>query len=200
VYGDDLPMDGIEIDGEIVKASRRYLGLTMPNLNVIVQDGRYALNQLDTRYSVIGIDAYRVPYVPWHLTTVEFFREVRSHLTEDGVVTINVGRTETDRRLVEAMAATMRRVFPTVYAMDAPDSFNTILVATRQPTNSENLAQNLGLISPETYPLLFQALTLAYQTLAPVQPSDVIFTDDRAPVETITDDMVLEYLLEGNAP
>ena len=61
---------------------------------------------------MIGIDAYRVPYVPWHLTTVEFFEEVRDHLTEDGVLTINVGRTKTDRRLVEAMTAHPAGRFP----------------------------------------------------------------------------------------
>ena len=30
------------------------------------------------RYLVIAIDAYRPPYIPWHLTTVEFFSEARS--------------------------------------------------------------------------------------------------------------------------
>ncbi len=89
-----LPMDGIEIDPDIVEAGRRYMGMTMPNLNVIVEDGRFALNQLDEKYTMIGMDAYRVPYVPWHMTTVEFFEEVRDHLTDDGVLTINVGRTE----------------------------------------------------------------------------------------------------------
>ena len=37
-----LPMDGIEIDPGIVEAGRRYMGMTMPNLNVIVEDGRFA--------------------------------------------------------------------------------------------------------------------------------------------------------------
>lgn len=198
VYG-DIPIDGIEIDPVIVDASRQYLGMTMPNLNVIVQDGRYGFNQLDHQYSVVGIDAYRVPYVPWHLTTVEFFEEIESKLTENGVVVINVGRTPSDRRLVNAMTATMLEVFPTVHAMDVPDSLNTILVATHLPTNSENLIRNLETINPTTNPILYTAIETAVQTIVPIQPSDTIFTDDHAPVEMIIDDMVIDYILNGNA-
>jgi len=52
---------------------------------------------------------------PWQLTTKEFFTDVRAHLAEDGVVIINVGRTQTDWRLVEAMTATLLQVLPTVH-------------------------------------------------------------------------------------
>ncbi|MBI5927723.1 MAG: fused MFS/spermidine synthase [Chloroflexi bacterium] len=198
-YG-SIPMDGIEIDPTIIEASRKYLDLTMPNLHVIIGDGRYEFNRLDKKYSVVGIDAYRVPYVPWHLTTQEFFKEIRDHLTDNGVVVINVGRTDTDRRLVEAMTNTMLQVFPTVHTMDVPDSFNTILVATRQPTVPENLARNMALIDQTQFSLVFQTMTLAFQTLVPTQTSHIVFTDDHAPVETIIDDMVIDYLLEGNTP
>ncbi|PJF41966.1 MAG: spermine synthase [Phototrophicales bacterium] len=194
VYG-DIAIDGIEIDGAIVDAARQYLGMNFPNLNVIVQDGRYAFNQLEHQYDVVGIDAYRVPYVPWHLTTVEFFEEIHAKLTTNGVVIINVGRTPTDRSLVEAMTATMQVVFPSVHTMDVPNSLNTILVATRQPTSSEALAQNLALLSRDMHPMLFLALETALETIVPTVASDTIFTDDHAPVEQIVDRMVIEYLL-----
>ncbi len=196
VYG-DIPIDGIEIDGTIVEAARQHMGMDMPNLNVIVQDGRYAFSQLENEYDMVGIDAYRVPYVPWHLTTVEFFEEIHAKLTGDGVVVINVGRTPTDRGLVDAMTATMRQVFPTVHAMDVPSSLNTILVATRQPTTPDNLAQNLALMGGNIHPMLPLALDTASQTLVPAVESSVIFTDDDAPVEQIVDRMVLEYILGG---
>lgn len=195
VYG-DIPIDGFEIDGQIVAASREYLGMDMlPNLNAYVQDGRYGFNRLDETYSVVGIDAYRVPYVPWHLTTVEFFDEIDSRLTDDGVVVINVGRTPSDRRLVNAMAATMLQVFPTVHAMDVPESLNTILVATRQPTDPTNLRDNRLALADDVHPMLPLALQTAEETLVPVEPIDIIFYDDHAPVEQIVDSMVLEYIL-----
>jgi len=190
-----LPMTGIEIDPVIVEAGRRYMGMSEPNLDVRVQDGRFALSQLGGDYTMIGVDAYRVPYVPWHLTTVEFFREARRHLAPDGVLIINVGHTSTDRRLVEAMTRTLLDVFPTVHTLDVPDAYNTILVATRQPTDPGNLVRNLAALPADAHPILRAALTDATAALVPTVASGPRFTDDKAPVEMIVDSMVLDFLL-----
>ncbi|MBZ0279619.1 MAG: fused MFS/spermidine synthase [Anaerolineae bacterium] len=197
----DIPIDGIEIDPGIVEAGARFFDMNaekMPNLKVYVQDGRYMLNQLDNQYSVIAVDAYRPPYIPWHLTTVEFFQEVKARLTDNGVVAINVGRTPTDRRLVDALTATLLQVFPTVHAMDVPQSFNTILVATQHPTNSTNLAENLNRLPSDANALLSDALLWGAAQIVPTNISDLIFTDDRAPVETLVDSLVVNFLLSGS--
>lgn len=197
VYG-DIPIDGIEIDPAIIEAGALYFDMNaekMPGLTAYAEDGRYMLNQLDRLYSVIAVDAYRPPYIPWHLTTVEFFQEVRDKLQDDGVVAINVGRTVSDRRLIDAMTATLLQVFPSVHAMDVPLSFNTILVATMQPTDTINLAENLAQL-PESAPaLLKDALTWGVAQGVPTRPSDLVFTDDRAPVETLVDSLVVNFLL-----
>ena len=194
-----IPIDGIEIDPAIVAVGRDYFAMTEFNLNVIVGDGRYELGRSRQRYDVVGIDAYRLPYIPWHLTTREFFQEVQAHLADQGVVVINVGRTETDRSLVEAMTATLAAVFPTVHVMDVPGTFNTILVATVQVTAPDNLAQNLKLMDSTTAPLLRDALTYAQAALGPTVASEIIFTDDRAPVEMMTNQIVINFVLSGRA-
>ena len=200
VYSDIL-IDGIEIDPGVVEAGRRFFEMDeahMPTLNVIVEDGRFALANSARSYAVVGIDAYRVPYVPWQLTTREFFTEVRDHLTPDGVAVINVGRTPTDRRLVEALTATMLAVFPSVHTIDVPRSFNTILVGTAQPTEAGNLGANLAALDASAYPLLAEALALAGEGLVPTVASELVFTDDHAPVESIVDSLVLNfYFSEG---
>jgi spermidine synthase len=198
VYG-PIPIDGIELDPAIVQAGRDYFALDEPNINVIVGDGRYQLNQLTDRYDVITIDAYKVPYIPWHLTTREFFGEVKAHLTDDGVTAINVGRAPNDRRLVDAITSTLLAVFPTVHAIDVPGSLNTILVATVQPTPPDNLATNLAQLSPDADPLLRAAVETGTENIVPTNPAAVIFTDERAPVETIVDSLVIRYLLEEGA-
>lgn len=198
VYG-PIPIDGIELDPAIVQAGRDYFALTEPNINVIVGDGRYELNQLDGRYDVITLDAYKVPYIPWHLTTREFFAEVRAHLQEDGVLAINVGRAPEDRRLVDAITATLLAVFPTVHALDVPGSLNTILVATMQPTTPDNAQMHLAQLPENAHPLLRAALATAVTHRVPIAPSDIIFTDERAPVETMIDSLVLRYLLQEGA-
>lgn len=199
VYG-DIPMDGIEIDPEIVDVGAEYFGMNgeqMPSLTIHVEDGRYALTRLERDYSVIAIDAYRPPYIPWHLTTVEFFQEVKSHLSADGVVAINVGRTPSDRRLVNAMATTLLEVFPSVHAMDVPNTFNTILVATQEPTAVSNLQENLALLPQQQHPLLQSVLTQGVAAIVPTETNDIVFTDNHAPVELLVDSIVLNFLVGG---
>ncbi|MFQ3534831.1 MAG: fused MFS/spermidine synthase [Aggregatilineales bacterium] len=208
IFGEGLHVDGIEIDPAIVEAGRRFFGMNQPNLRVIVEDGRFALNRLaqeGARYDVIAIDAYRVPYVPWHLTTVEFFSQTRAALMPQGVVAINVGRTvradgTQDRRLIEAMTHTMQQVFPSVHTIDVADSFNTILVGTAQPTSITTLAAHYTNLLPEAPVALRRALAAAVSGARPSMPSNVLFTDDRAPVETIINQMVIDYLLGRGQP
>ncbi len=199
VYG-DIPIDGIEIDAGIIEAGAQYFDMNatmMPSLTTHAGDGRYIMHQLDRQYSVIAVDAYRPPYIPWHLTTVEFFQELQTHLAPNGVVAINVGRTSSDRRLVDALTATLLQVYPSVHAMDVPLSFNTVLVATNQPTQTANLAANLADLTADADTDLRNALDLGWQSMVPTVASDLVFTDDHAPVETLVDSLVLNFLFSG---
>ncbi len=197
VYG-PIPIDGVEIDSEIVEVGRHYFGMTMPNLTAHITDGRTYLLQNEAQYSVIAIDAYRLPYIPWHLTTVEFFSAVRNHLREDGVVAINVGHSPGtgedggDWRLVDAMVATMRTVYPSVHVIDVPGSFNAIVVGTAMVTSGGNLEQNARLLSD---PRLVAVAERAVDGLRDPRPSERVFTDDRAPVEQLTHAIALRYIL-----
>ncbi|MGD8586503.1 MAG: fused MFS/spermidine synthase [Chloroflexota bacterium] len=195
VFG-DIAIDGIELDPAIVDAGREYFALNEPNINVIIGDGRYELNQLDKQYDLITLDAYKVPYIPWHLTTREFFREVRNHLTDEGVIAINVGRGPTDRRLVQALTSTLWAVFPSVHTIDVPGSLNSILVASVRPTDSDNLVVWKSSISQRAQPLLLRAIETAQANIVPSVGSDIVFSDQRAQVEAMIDSIVIRYLLE----
>ncbi len=197
-----IAVDGIELDPEIVQAGRDYFALDEPNIHVIVGDGRYELNRLPGGYDLITIDAYKVPYIPWHLTTQQFFAEVDAQLAANGVVAVNVGRAPEDRRLVEAMTATMATVFPTIHAVDVPGSLNTILIATRRATDDANLQRNAERLSAATGGpavaadgLLPAVLDVTAANLVPATASELVFTDERAPLETLVDSLVLRYLL-----
>jgi spermidine synthase len=199
VFG-PIPVDGIEIDPVIVQTGRDYFAMNEPNVNAIVGDGRYELNRLQGGYDMVTIDAYKVPYIPWHMTTREYFGEVRAQMTDNGVLAINVGYVPGDRRLIDAVAATLLTVFPSVHAIDVPGALNTILVATIQPTTSDHLRQNLERLDSDAHYLLRATLETAAGNVVPVTPGPVLFTDQRAPVETIIDSLVIRYLLrEGPA-
>ncbi len=194
----DLNIDGFEIDPKIVEVGKHYFEMDQPNLDIFVQDGRWGLAHSDERYDIISVDAYRPPYIPWHMTTVEFFSMVRDHLTDDGVMTINIGRSPLDRTLVNDLGTTIGEVFPTLFVMDLPGSFNTILFATKAPGSWENFYANYShLAALEAEPLLLEtmALTINHRQPSPVQTR--VFTDDRAPIEWLTNKMVVDFILAG---
>lgn len=194
-YG-PIPIDGVEIDGEIVEIGREYFNMNEPNLNVIVDDGRYYLSRSEKKYDVIGVDAYRQPYIPFHLTTKEFFESARDHLTDDGVVVLNAGRTSTDFRLVNVMASTMAAVFPNVYIIDVDRFTNSMVIATNEPTDIENFAANMAGISEDS--MIRQVGDIAMNTgnIREWTGHDRVFTDDLAPVELVVDQIILRAATE----
>jgi spermidine synthase len=199
IYG-AIPIDGVEIDPGIIRVGRDWFEMTEPNLKLHAQDGRYFLSQTDQTYDIIVVDAYRPPYIPFHLTTREFFQEVYDHLNPTGVMAINAGRTNTDYSLVEALGHTMQAVFPQVYVIDIPGYGstlgNSLVIATRQPTRLENFAINAGQLQ---HPLLRVVAERSLHTRMWELPSgEVVFTDDKAPVEQVIHNLIFRYLLGNN--
>lgn len=188
----DIPIDGVELDPAIIAIGREYFAMTQPNLLAIPADGRSYLERRAGVYDVIAVDAYRQPYIPFHLTTVEFFGAVRAHLTPRGVVALNAARTRDDYRLVDTLAATMRQVFPSVYLIDHPNNANTLIVATRSATQLETFRSNADHLSE---PNLKIVAAQAYPSARAALQSGPILTDDHAPVENLINDIILRYTL-----
>jgi predicted membrane-bound spermidine synthase len=199
VFG-PVPIDGWEIDPAIIEVGRNYFGMDMPNLNAYAMDGRYGLVHSQEQYTIIGVDAYRPPYIPPHLTTREFFAEVKDHLTDDGVMVINVGRSPADRTLINDLASTIQTVFPSVYVVDVPYSYNTIVYAMVQTTEPTNIAANLRYLYErgDVHPLLLEAVQIAMTNIQSTPSISVVYTDDWSPIEWVTNNMVLGFVLFGD--
>jgi len=195
-----IPVDGFEIDREIIKVGQKYFEMTGDNLNPIAQDGRWGLAHSGKRYSIISIDAYRPPYIPWHLTTKEFFTIVYDHLDSRGALVINVGRTPEDEKLLSGLTATIQSVFPSVYVMDVPGTYNSIIYATVQTTNTGYLEENLALLLDTDLAdsTLVSAMRIASANLRQLPEDGQVFTDNKAPIEWITNQMVLNNVLSGS--
>ncbi|MBA2285022.1 MAG: fused MFS/spermidine synthase [Ktedonobacteraceae bacterium] len=192
VYG-PVPIDGVEIDPAIVSVGQKYFGMTEPNLHVTIQDGRTFIETTHERYDVVAIDAFQQPYIPFQLTTREFFTSIRAHLSSTGVVTLNTAHTTTDYRLVHAFINTMSQVFPSVYVFNVPGTFNTEVMATMQPTSIDTFRANLAQFAPGT--VMGQLASEVVPTVSQGHADGgIVFTDDQAPIEQITDQLLLNYI------
>lgn len=195
VYG-PVSIDGVEIDPAIVNVGQKYFGMNEPNLHVYTQDGRTFLATTQARYDVVAIDAFQQPYIPFQLTTKEFFTEIRSHMSSTGVVALNTGHTTHDFRLVQAFVNTMSQVFPSVYVFNVPGTFNTEVMATMQPTSIETFRTQLARI-PSTS-ILSQVASEVMPVVTQGRPDGgIVFTDDRAPIEQLTDQLLLSYIQQN---
>jgi spermidine synthase len=185
-------VDGVELDPLVTQVGRRYLGMNDPQLTVHTADARFWLFGTHERFDEIVVDAYRQPYIPFHLVSREFFQLVRSRLNPGGVVAINVGTPPDLTDAVSWIARTMRAVFPAVDQIRY-DAFNSVLIGYTDPTAAAR--QNAALtVAPGLAAAPSRTLAAG---LRPVKPGGAILTDDHAPIEWLTDRAVLEYLQEG---
>jgi hypothetical protein len=173
--------------------------MNLPNLNIIIQDGRWGLANSPEKYDLICVDAYRPPYIPPHLTTQEFFQIAADHLNSDGALAINVGRAPGDRRLIDGLATTLGTIFSSIFVMDIPNTYNSMIYATLQPTATVNLELNLAVLvrRQDMNVLLINSITLTQANLQPAPHNTIVFTDDRSPIEWITNTMILNFILQG---
>jgi spermidine synthase len=196
-YGDVFPrtqVDAVEIDGELSEIGRKYFGMTpRPTLHVHAADARPWLRQQSgKRFDAISVDAYRQPYIPFYLTTREFFREVRDRLAPGGVLIVNVGHPEGEDQLEKVLSATIGAAFPHVLR-DPVEPTNTQLIASTVPLS----AAQLRAAEPHM-PVLVRGVAdgVAARLAPPLRGGDV-YTDDKAPVEWLVDKSIVDYANNG---
>jgi spermidine synthase len=195
-YGRFYPrvrIEGVELDPAVTAAGRRFLGVgANPRLHTVTADGRVYLERTRRRFDLIAIDAYRQPYIPFQLATREFFRLVRSRLSPGGVVALNVAATPHDRRLTQALGTTLASAFPQVWRVSAL-RFSDLVLALPRPLSRDELVARLARVAPALGPLLPRV----EPALAPLRPRGAPWTDDRAPVEWLTDRMLAAQIARG---
>jgi spermidine synthase len=193
VYYPRASIDGVELDPAITAAGRRFLGLgDNPRLHVHTADGRPFLRRTHERYDLVFVDAYRPPYVPFYLATREFFRLVRERLRPGGILALNVATVPSDHRLARAVGGTMAHEFPAVFSWQAL-LFNQLVVGLTTPLGPAGVARRLAR-GPERLRMLTRLLA---EGLRPVPPSARPWTDDRSPVEWVTDRMIVGWAAKG---
>jgi spermidine synthase len=185
-YYPDTRVDAVELDGALTSIGRRYFDLGGPRLHLYTADARPWLAASHARYDAIFLDAYRQPYIPFYLVTREFFALVRSHLRPGGMVIVNVGHLPDSDALEKVVSTTLRAEFPVV-VRDEVSGANSLVVASGRPVSGSRMLKTAG-----RGQLLPVALTVADRLGAALR-GGLVYTDDHAPVEWLTDLSILQY-------
>lgn len=185
-----LHIDGVEVDGEVVRLARAHFGLDaehQPHTDVHVLDGRVFLARTPSRYDAIVVDAYASQiYLPPHLCTVDFFRLARDRLHDDGVLALNVSAYAPDRGLLPGLVRTVARAFGEAFvAATAPGNY---IVFATNGASGRTWPPTATRPVPEVLQPLWAGLTRPRAALRfPDRPGAEVFTDDDCPVERLAD-------------
>jgi spermidine synthase len=194
-YGHYFPqtrVDAVELDGELTAIGKRYFGLGGPRLHLYTADARPWLFASRARYDAIFLDAYRQPYIPFYLLTREFFQSIRQHLQPGGLLIVNVGHLPASDSLEKVVSATARAVFTTVMRDPVSDT-NSLVIASSGTLSGSRILAVAGLLPVE----LRSPAQAVGARLSSALPGGAVYTDDRAPVEWLTDLSILSYAI-GN--
>ena len=112
----DCDITAVEIDQKIIDLSYKYFQMNR-DVNVVCDDGRNFIARDKETYDIILVDAYSSISAPFHMTTVEFFTLVKDHLSEGGVMMMNVNMfSEKPGSVNYALCDTAYSVFDNLYA------------------------------------------------------------------------------------
>jgi spermidine synthase len=173
----------VELDPTVIELAQKYFGIRdEPNFQLVNRDGRIFLLGSKDRYDIILIDAYRGPFVPFHLLTKEFYEIVKAHLADGGVIAQNV---EPSTMLFDTSVKTVRAVFSQVDFYQAEGNIVTIAYD-GPPRSTADLAaaaheRQVALKLRYSLDDLIKSRARSMQ----IDPRAKVLTDDFAPVDSL---------------
>jgi spermidine synthase len=195
-YWPEVEVDVVEFDPVVVKMAEEYFSYHAPSQHhVHVRDARAFLSHTGATYDLIWADAFSRHLVPFHLTTEEFFSELRRHLAPAGVLVVNLASSGTggDLRRAEAVVETMKRSFSVIetYAVKGPwpssaKAENLLFFAGKpveQSTTPEFAEKIAALVDQQRLPP--EAIALLATRRSQPWPQGSVLTDDYAPYDLL---------------
>ena len=192
-YFPHAQVEGVEIDQKITDLAREHFELP-EDVEVATYDGRAYLKGVQKKYDVIMVDAYQDITIPFQMSSVEFFKELREHLKADGVMVVNMNmKSQKKGNINEYLSDTIASIFPNVYTVDVSGSSNRELFAFSDHSALSRLSQAGGLDRE-----LLAHLGNVEEGLMQYHGGSRILTDDQAPVELlgmrVIDELIQEEL------
>lgn len=179
----EVQADVAELDPAVIRLAKDYFGVgNTDRLHIHARDGRVFLMRSKERYDLVLLDAYRGPFVPFHLTTQEFYQVVKERLAPGGVVAQNV---EPTTMFFDSAYKTMQSVFDNIDAYRGGN--NIVLIGYSGPKLSAEELQHRATLADDKLRLRYpmSELIKARQNELPIAGDAEILTDDFAPVEVL---------------
>ncbi len=175
-------IEGVEIDQKITDLAGTYFDLS-EEIPVATYDGRAYLQAVDKTYDVIMVDAYQDITIPFQMSSVEFFSEVKAHLKPNGVMVVNMNMKSDGEDSINAyLSDTIASVFDQVYTADVKNNTNRELFASDNPQMLALMAEGVDSVKDEE---LASMMDTVAEAMTAYEPGGRILTDDKAPVEVL---------------
>lgn len=175
-----LKFTAVELDPEVARIAATYFNVKPePNFDVVVEDGRVWLARTDKKFDFILVDAYRGPFVPFHLLTTEFYKLVSDHLKPGGVAIQNV---EPSTMLFDSAVATIGAAFQNLDFFESRG--NIVIVAYNGPKRDEAELKRIASERQAQYDFRYDLTGILDRRYQPSwDQATKPLTDDFAPVE-----------------
>nr|MDD6336029.1 fused MFS/spermidine synthase [bacterium] len=187
---------GVEIDSKIATLARQYFDLPQ-QVEVVVDDGRAYLGHAGL-YDVILVDAYQDITIPFQMSSVEFFMQVRSHLKPGGVMVVNMNmRSSREGAINDYLCDTIAQVFDYVYTCVVTNATNTVLFACQDGGMLERMDAAVNAMAEGELKVMMGRVRAGLERQ---DKGPLVLTDDKAPVELlgmrVIDDIIMESVAD----
>jgi len=132
----ECEVDAVEIDPVVVQLAERFFLLKQTkNVRVIVADAFEYFAENEAKYDVIYMDAFLKPSdatdrtgAPLKMRTIEFYKQLQSHLTDGGSVVFNIN----PHPAIRDDVATIVEAFPQAYVFKLPKAEGFVVIGSMQ--------------------------------------------------------------------
>jgi spermidine synthase len=127
-YFPEATVDSIELDPDVVDVAKKFFGFEEgERQRVFTRDARVQIKVFQAqpeKYDIIMLDAFRGGYVPFHLTTKEFFEECRNILSPEGALVVNL---KPGWVIYQYQRRTLASIFPEQYPFGGPSGDEVVV-------------------------------------------------------------------------
>jgi len=181
-YLPGLFIQAVELDVGVIDLAKKYFGIKeSPRYRIVNRDARVHLKRNMEKYDIIMADAFRGDRIPFHLLTREFYALVKSRLTAEGVLALNLVQ---GSKLFASTISTLRMEFRTVEMY--PIHGQVVALALQSPPPPAALVERRAERMQKQFGFYHDLRTIARRRRdLSLQGNRIVLTDDYAPVNAL---------------